>query len=103
MPPPITAMRRFIRHSREKREPSDPATPAVALDPRFRGGDPRGILRAAPKALRGDLCALRHRVQLLEGNVGIELAITSKGAKTAIAARDDALAADNIGKAANAF
>src|SRR6516165_2237855 len=83
-------MRRFIRHSRVKRESSDPTTPAVAL-------------RAAPKALRGDLRTFSHRVELLEGNVGIELAITSKGSKTAIAPRDDALAADNIGKAANAL
>src|SRR6185312_305282 len=53
-----------------------------------------------PKATRGDRRALGHRLQLLERDVGVELAIAGKGAKTAIAAGDDPLAPDDAGKPA---
>src|SRR5260370_27133579 len=56
-----------------------------------------------PEPLRGDRRPFDHRMQLLKGNVGIELAVTGKGAEPAIAAGDHPLAADDVGKAAKAL
>jgi hypothetical protein len=61
------------------------------------------MLRASPESLGGDCRALGHRAQLLERNVGIEFAVAGKGPEAAIAAGNDALAADDIGEAANAL
>src|SRR5436305_1375102 len=58
---------------------------------------------ALPEAPRGDRRSLNHRPQLLEGDVGIELAVAGKGTEPAIAAGDHAFAPDDIGKAADAL
>src|ERR1700720_1269471 len=91
MPPPITAMRSVM-----------PVTRAACPSPPTCGGRGRN-LRAAPQALRGDCGAFGHRAQFLERDVGVELAVAGEGAEAAIAAGDDALAADDVGEAGDAL
>src|SRR5215472_14848243 len=67
------------------------------------GGLWAAALSASPQPLRGDCRALDHRTQLLEGNVGVDLAVSGKGAKPAIGARDHPLTADDVGKLADAL
>src|SRR2546430_17670115 len=55
---------------------------------------------SVPEPLRSDLGALGHRAQLLERDVRVQLAVTGEGAEAPIAARDDPLAADEVGEAA---
>src|SRR6266849_1834723 len=70
--------------------PGEPPSPAV----RERGltSAPSGIWHlnpvragsgAAPQPFRGDCRALGHRVQFLERDVGVELAVAGKGAEAA--------------------
>src|SRR5580693_5207236 len=113
MPPPITAMRSgplFIRLSRESGKPGDQVSGVApcssrgqALGPRFRGGDGYHLLSVVPQPLRGDCGAFGHGAQFLERDVGVELAVAGECAEAAITAGNDALAADNVGEAADAL
>src|SRR5207253_3242724 len=60
-------------------------------------------LGAAPKPLRRNRRPLDHRTQLFERDVRVELAVTGKGAKAAIAAGDHPLAPDDVGELADAL
>src|ERR1700676_282079 len=63
----------------------------------------RSSARRAPQPFGGDLRALAHRVQFLERDVGVELAVAGEGAEAAIRAGDDPLAPDDVGEAAEAL
>src|SRR5882757_5459602 len=126
MPPPITAMRSVMPVTRaacpspptcggrgraptRKRREGEAGYAQVRThvlppphpDPLRPQGRRERNLRAAPQALRGDCGAFRHRAQFLERDVGVELAVAGEGAEAAIAAGDDALAADDVGEAAD--
>src|SRR5262245_5325743 len=98
MPPPITAMRRGTLVIRANTR----VTPSGRRRSSW-GRYPSDTLCVTPEPFGRDRRALCHRAQFLERNVGVELAVAGESPEAAIAAGDHALAADDVGKAADAL